>query len=218
MTKVALYARVSRDDLNCENQNIVLRQWTAREGIAEADCQYFSESISTRKSRPVKAQVLQQFREGRFDTVVVVKLDRFARSLQELVLDVEGIINSSGRFVAIQSGMDFSKKSYNATAQLQLNILSSFAQFEREIIRERTLDGLARVKSQGRTLGRRQVLDCAAIIERRAAGASYAQIASEFGCSKTAVGNIVNKTSPCNPLVDPSLMGIQATNRTFTCP
>ena len=150
--KVALYARVSRDDLHCENQKIVLDEWTKREGVTDA--KYFFEEVSSRKTRPEKEKVLQGFRSGEFDTIVCVKLDRFARSLQELIMDIEGIVNSGGRFVAISNGMDFQKKSYNASQQLMLNIFGAFAQFEREMIRERTLDGLARARAQGRIGGR----------------------------------------------------------------
>jgi len=74
--------------------------------------------------------------------------------LQELVKDVEEIVNGGGRFVSVNNGFDFTKLTYNASQQLMLNIFASFAQFEREIIRERTLEGLARVKAQGKTLGR----------------------------------------------------------------
>jgi DNA invertase Pin-like site-specific DNA recombinase len=150
--KVALYARVSRDDLHCENQKLVLDEWCKREGVLDAS--YFFEEVSSRKTRPEKEKVLQGFRSGTFDTIVCVKLDRFARSLQELVMDIEGIVNSGGRFVAISNGMDFQKKTYNASQQLMLNIFGSFAQFEREMIRERTLDGLARARAQGRIGGR----------------------------------------------------------------
>jgi len=216
--KVALYSRVSRDDLNCENQNIVLKQWAAREGIPDADCQFFSESISTRKTRPVKEQVIKMFREGKIDTIAVVKLDRFARSLQEMVLDVEAVVNGNGRFVSISNGLDFSKKGYNASQQLMLNIFGAFAQFEREIIRERTFDGLARAKAQGKRLGRRQVLDCGKIIERRASGASYSEIASEFGCSKARIGAIVNKPSGGNPIDAAPLMPEPSSIRSVSCP
>ena len=152
--KVALYARVSRDDLNCENQRLILKEWQRREGIPDGECAYFIEQASTRKTRPIKERLLISFRNGEFDTIVCVKLDRFARSLQELVMDIEGIINSNGRFIAISNGIDFQKRSYNASQQLMLNIFASFAMFEREIIRERTLDGLARAKAQGKKLGR----------------------------------------------------------------
>lgn len=153
--KVALYARVSRDDLFCENQRKVLDDWVKREGLSDVD--FFQEEESTRKTRPVKENVIKSFREGVYDTIVVVRIDRFARSLQELVMDVEGIINGGGRFVSIMNGFDFRKATYNASQQLILNIFASFAQFEREIIRERTLEGLARAKAQGKIAGRHPV-------------------------------------------------------------
>ena len=152
LNKVGFYARVSRDDLNNRNQWEVLGEWGLRNNVVNP--KHYEEIMSTRKTRPVKEQLIKDFRAGIIRTVVVVRIDRFARSLQELVMDIEHIINNGGRFVAINNGLDFDKKNYNATNQLMLNVLSSFAMFEREIIRERTLEGLARVKAQGKKLGR----------------------------------------------------------------
>lgn len=154
--KPAFYARVSRDDLNCENQKKVLLEWALRNGLTEQQFNlcYFQEEMSSRKTRPIKEQILASFRSGKVDSIIVTRIDRFARSLQELVVNVEELINQGGRFVSIMNGFDFDKKSYNASQQLMLNIFASFAQFEREIIRERTIEGLARVKAQGKILGR----------------------------------------------------------------
>jgi len=152
--KYCLYARVSKDDLFNANQKKVLLEWVQRQGLTEKDYYYFEEEMSSRKTRPIKDKVIKMFREGEINTIVVVRIDRFARSLQELVMDIEYIINNGGRFVAIMNGFDFDKKNYNASQQLILNIFSSFAQFEREIIRERTLEGLARAKAWGKKLGR----------------------------------------------------------------
>lgn len=150
--KVALYARVSRDDLYCENQIIVLKEWILRNGVTEYEL--FKEEVSSRKTRPEKEKVIKGFREGKYDVVVVTRIDRFARSLQELVMDVRSIIDNKGRFVSIMNGFDFQKNTFNASQSLMLNIFASFAEFEREIIRERTVEGLARVKAQGKKLGR----------------------------------------------------------------
>jgi putative DNA-invertase from lambdoid prophage Rac len=157
MKKVVIYARVSRDDLHCENQEKVLIEYCNRNNII--DYIYLKEEMSSRKTRPIKEKIIQDFRTGIFDTIIVTRIDRFARSLQELVMDVEGIINSGGRFISIMNNMDFSKKNYNASNQLMFSIFSAFAQFEREIIRERTNEGLARVKALGRKLGRHRK-DC----------------------------------------------------------
>lgn len=153
--KVALYARVSRDDLNCENQTKVLMEWIDRNKPETFNI--LKEEISSRKTRPLKESILQGFRKGIYDTIVVVRIDRWARSIQELIMDVEQIINQGGRFVAIMNGFDFDKKGYNASQQLMLNIFGSFAQFEREVIRERTLEGLARATLQGKIKGRHPV-------------------------------------------------------------
>lgn len=74
--------------------------------------------------------------------------------MQELVMDVHEIVNNGGRYVSVMNGFDFSRKGFNATQQLLLNIIGSFAEFEREVIRERTLEGLARARKEGRVGGR----------------------------------------------------------------
>ena len=137
--------------MNCENQKRVLLDWATRNQL---EYDYFQEEMTTRKTRPIKEEVLRMYRDGTYSGIIVVRIDRFARSLQELVMDIEGIINSGGRFVSITNGFDFNKQTYNASQQLMLNIFASFAQFEREIIRERTLEGLERAKAQGKKLGR----------------------------------------------------------------
>ena len=153
------YARVSRDDLHCENQKIVLAEWAMRQGYALNSTNYLQEEETTRKTRPIKEEALKRFRGGQNDGIVITRIDRFARSLQELVMDVESIIQNNGKFISILNGMDFEKKTYNASQQLMLNIFASFAQFEREIIRERTLEGLARARQQGKVGGRHK-LNC----------------------------------------------------------
>ena len=155
--RVALYARVSRDDLHCENQVLTLNNWEKNNKQEGDTFIYFKEEISSRKTRPLKEQIMQDFRAGKYDTIVVTRIDRWARSLQELVMNVQEVINNNGRFISILNGFDFDKKKFNASNQLMLNIFGSFAEFEREIIRERTLEGLARVKAQGKISGRHPV-------------------------------------------------------------
>lgn len=152
--KVACYCRVSRDDLNNENQVKVIQDYCDRNGFTELN--WFKEEMSSRKTRPIKEQLIKDFRASKYDTIIVARIDRWARSLQELIMNVQEIVNGNGRFISIMNGFDFHKTSYNATQQLMLNIIGSFAEFEREIIRERTLEGLARAKAQGRIGGRKK--------------------------------------------------------------
>jgi DNA invertase Pin-like site-specific DNA recombinase len=151
---VACYCRVSKDDMHNENQTKIIQDYLIRNSFNMEKVKWFKEEMSTRKTRPIKAQLINYARNGMFDIVIVVRIDRFARSLVELTMDVEDLINRGVRFISIQNGFDFSKKSYNATQQLIFGIFCNFAQFEREIIRERTNEGLARAKAQGKKLGR----------------------------------------------------------------
>jgi DNA invertase Pin-like site-specific DNA recombinase len=152
MERIVLYSRVSRDDMNCENQKKILLENLSRYGFT--DYEYFQEEMSSRKTRPVKDMIIRRFRKGDFNVIMVVRIDRWARSLQELTMDVKEIVDKNGRFIAILNGFDFQKTNFNASQQLMLNLFASFADFEREIIRERTLEGLDRAKAWGKKLGR----------------------------------------------------------------
>ena len=150
--RVATYARVSKDDMFCENQKLVLDEWIVRE--KPESVVRFQDELSSRKTRPEKERLMQDYRTRKFDTIVCVRLDRYARSLQELISNVDEIVNSGGRWVCIKNGFDFDSKHWNASQQLTFHIFAAFAEFERGLISERTLEGLARAKAEGKTLGR----------------------------------------------------------------
>jgi len=147
MVKVALYVRVSRRDLNPKNQLIQLKKYCEdREWTYDV----FEEVESTRKTRPIKQKVLNLLRKGKYGGVVIWKLDRWARSLQELIMDIDEITNKGKEFIVTTSPIDTT----NASGRLFMQILGAFAEFEREIISERTKSGLERAKGKGIKLGR----------------------------------------------------------------
>ena len=145
--KVAIYIRVSRRDLEPENQKFQLIEHTKKMGW---DYEIFEEQESTRKTRPIKEKVLSLIRKGKFDGVLIYKLDRWARSLQELIMNVREITDRKKQFIVLTQPIDTTSSS----GMLMLQILGAFAEFEREIIRERTLSGLERARRQGKKLGR----------------------------------------------------------------
>jgi putative DNA-invertase from lambdoid prophage Rac len=145
--KVALYCRVSTNKQNNENQKIRLQQYAADKML---DCDFYEEVESTRKTRPVKAELLKRLRNGDYSQVIVYKLDRFARSFSELILDVQELVNKGVGFISLTENLDFSTSS----GQLQFRIMSAFANFERDIISERTKEGIARTRAKGTVLGR----------------------------------------------------------------
>lgn len=151
------YVRVSRDDLERQNQIQILDSWKARMLNPDDFWELREEVESTRNTRPIKESILKDFRDGKIDAVIVTRIDRFARSLTELVMNVREIIDGHGRFIAIQNSFDWGDKNFNASQNLMLQVFGAFAEFEREIIRERTMEGLARARAAGRVGGRRRV-------------------------------------------------------------
>jgi DNA invertase Pin-like site-specific DNA recombinase len=145
--KSALYCRVSTSKQTTENQKVRLLQF----GI-DNNLKYdlFEEIESTRKTRPVKQELLHKLRQGEYKEVIIYKLDRWARSSRELILEIQELIDKGVRFVSISDNIDFS----TSAGRLHFQILAAFAEFERSLISERTKEGLARTKMQGTTLGR----------------------------------------------------------------
>ncbi len=146
--KVALYVRVSSLTQTVENQKIRLLQYVA---VNSLKFDLFEETESTRKTRPVKQDLMQKLRNGEYKSVIIYKLDRWARSSRELILDTSELLNRGIGFISISDNIDFT----TAVGKLHFQILSAFAEFERELIRERTIEGLHRTKQQGTILGRR---------------------------------------------------------------
>lgn len=145
--KIAIYVRVSRGDLNPDNQKMKLIEHCTSKGW---EYEVFQEVESTRKSRPIKEDVLNKLRAGEFDGVLIYKLDRWARSLQELIMNIEELRSRNRQFIVLTQPIDTT----NSAGMLMMQILGAFAQFEREIIRERTMCGLDRARALGKTLGR----------------------------------------------------------------
>jgi putative DNA-invertase from lambdoid prophage Rac len=145
--KVAIYCRVSTEGQTTENQRITLEEYAKRNNW---DYEIIEEVESSRKTRPMKSQLLQRLRRKEFNSVLVYKLDRWARSSYELLTDITELTNKGINFISFSDNIDLS----TATGKLQFQILSAFAEFERNLIRERTLEGLKRAKKQGKILGR----------------------------------------------------------------
>ena len=145
--RVALYKRVSTIKQTNLNQSVRLVEYAKSKGW---DYDEFDEVESSRKSRPIKQHLLSLLRNGKYDAVIVYKLDRWARSSTELILETKELIDKGIAFISVSDNLDFS----TASGKLHFQILSAFAEFERSLISERTKEGLRRVKMQGKQLGR----------------------------------------------------------------
>lgn len=134
------YARVST-----EEQNLHLQI----DALTAAGCsKIFKEKISAAKERPELEKLLSLLQEG--DTLVVWKLDRLGRSLRHLI-DLVAMFEKKGiKFISLQDSINTS----TAQGRLIFNIFASLAEFERDLIRERTRAGLVSARARGRKGGR----------------------------------------------------------------
>ena len=145
--KIAIYLRVSTQDQTVENQKLPLIEYCKR---MNWDYELFEESESTRKTRPIQWDLYNRLLKKEFDGLLVYKFDRWARSTKELVEHMENLIAKNVRVVSYSENIDLD----SSMGRAMLTIISAFAQLERDLIRERTLAGLARAKAQGKKLGR----------------------------------------------------------------
>jgi putative DNA-invertase from lambdoid prophage Rac len=145
--KVALYCRVSTNNQTNENQKIRLLQYAAEKSY---QFDLYEEVESSRNTRPVKQELLQKLRRGEYSHIIVYRLDRFARSSRELILEIQELIDKGVGFISLSENLDFS----SSMGRLHFQILAAFAEFERSLISERTKEGIERTKAQGTILGR----------------------------------------------------------------
>jgi DNA invertase Pin-like site-specific DNA recombinase len=146
--RVALYVRTSTVHQTVENQLIELRQYVAARGLTAVE--YRDQISGTTDRRPGLDALMRDARRRKFRTVIVWSLDRAGRSLPHLVSLIDELQQLGIAFVSLKEGLDLS----TAAGKLQLHILAALASFERERLRERTIAGLQRARSEGKTLGR----------------------------------------------------------------
>jgi DNA invertase Pin-like site-specific DNA recombinase len=140
------YARVSTADQRLDLQT---------DALEGAGCErLFTDAASGAKAdRPGLQEALDFARTG--DTLVVWRLDRFGRSLKDLVERVERLRERGVGFRSLQEGIDTTSPS----GKLVFHVFASLAEFERELIRERTMAGLASARARGRKGGRPPKMD-----------------------------------------------------------
>jgi DNA invertase Pin-like site-specific DNA recombinase len=177
----AIYARVSTADQTCENQLIDLRRYCGARGWDATE--YVDTGISGAKDRrPALDQLMADARRRKVDTVVVWRLDRFGRNLRHLITAIEELNAAGVSFVSMGENIDTA----SPTGRLLLGIMGSFAEFERERIRERIHAGLARARRQGQKLGRKRQRIAASDLQR-VAGLSVREAARVLGVPASRV-------------------------------
>lgn len=173
----AIYVRVSTADQNDDLQFQELRLYCQRMGWTVVE---YAEKASSVKVRPVLNQLMADARLRKFDVVLVWKMDRFARSLQQLIENIRLLDSFGVRFVAVTQGIDTDKA--NPASRLMLHILGAVAEFERGIIVERVRAGVKEAQRRGKHCGRPvRIWRRDEAVKMQKAGLSLRAIAKKLG-------------------------------------
>lgn len=182
--KLIGYARVSTSDQELRVQIDALEQMKCHNIWKEHI------SASKRKRRPQLELALIDLRPG--DTLVVHKLDRFARNLRELFELLDRVHASGAMFMSITERFDLT----TAIGRAFMGMMGVFAQFEAELISERTSAGIKTIQARGIPYGREKVLSpkrAAKLVAERKAGTTIAALALKYRVSTATVNNYVKR-------------------------
>lgn len=194
--RVGIYARVSTKDQTADNQLRLLREYCRNRAwaiMAEHVDTGLSGSLKER-DRPSLKAVMDLARKRRIDVLLVWRFDRFARSTTHLVSTLEELQSCRVDFVSYQESVDTT----TAQGKLFFSISAAFAEFERELIRERINAGIARAKAEGVVEFGRPNLPQAKIDQILALQGkrSHRDIARMVGVGKGSVYRVLAGASP----------------------
>ncbi|MEX3934807.1 recombinase family protein [Paraburkholderia phymatum] len=190
MSRIFIYARVSTVDQTTDNQ---LREIEAA-GFSVDKRRIVTESISgsvAAAERPGFAKLLDRLEDG--DVLIVTKLDRLGRNAMDVRATVERLAEMGVRVHCLAlGGVDLT----SAAGKMTMGVLGAVAEFERDLLIERTQAGLARAKSEGKAMGRPSALTQAQQAEARqklAAGVSVAQLARDYNTTRQTIMRVRQK-------------------------
>jgi len=185
--KVALYARVSSRESserqNPENQLRILRR-RAKWDEVEVYEEYIDYASGRDPNRPALKKLTADMRGMRFRKVYIVRLDRITRSIQNLLSLIESFHERGVGLVCTEQDI----RTDTSTGKLLVHFLGAIAEFESDLISERTREGLARAATEGRFPGRKPIeIDMQTARILRADGMSYSELADFFEVSKATI-------------------------------
>lgn len=189
------YARVSTHDQTTDMQMDAL----VEAGIRMEDI-YQDVASGKKDDRPALLACLKALREG--DTLVVWKLDRLGRDLHHLVKTVHDL-TTRGIGLKVLAGHGASIDTTTASGKLIFGIFASLAEFERELIRERTVAGLASARARGRVGGRKFALTASGLRRAQAAmthrDTNVGDLCAELGITRNTLYRLVGPKGELRP-------------------
>jgi putative DNA-invertase from lambdoid prophage Rac len=187
MSRIFAYCRVSTADQHTDNQ---VRE-IASAGFSVEPKRIVTENISgsvAATERPAFAKLLDRLEHG--DVLIVTKLDRLGRNAMDVRATVERLDGVGVRVHCLAlGGVDLT----SAAGRMTMGVLNAVAEFERDLLIERTQAGLARVREEGKILGRPSALKAsqqAEILRRLSAGESVSQLARDYDTSRTTIQRV----------------------------
>ena len=186
--RVAIYARVSTHDqqtlgMQVEAMSAYIRNrgWIAAKSVEDIG--------SGAKERPGRESLLMAARRREIDVIVVWRLDRWGRSVADLMTTLRELLDLGVGFVSLTEALDLTTPSGRAMA----GMLAIFAEFEREILRERVRAGIAQARKEGRPHGRPRTASLKAneILRLKTEQVSHSEIARRLGVGRTSVRRIL---------------------------
>ena len=182
MTKLRIgYGRISTTDQNASSQEDALKK-------AGVDRVFIDTFTGTKMSRPELDKALDQLRSG--DSLVVTRLDRLGRSTKDLLNLVGGLGEKGVQLEVLEQNIDTS----TAEGRLFFTVVAAVAEFERDLMKSRTMDGLAAARARGRLGGRKPKLSAKQIAEVARLYAEQRpvqEIADLFGVSRPTIYRVV---------------------------
>jgi len=188
MFRVGLYARVSTEDQNTlAMQNRAMREYAARRGWTVV--MQVREVNSGAVRRQAREKLLEAARRREIDGVLVWRLDRWGRSVTDLLATLQELDHLGVGFVSLTAALDLTTPAGRAMAAM----LAVFAAFEREVLQERTRAGMAHARQNGKRLGRPATAAAhnAEIRKLHRAGVSKSEIARRLQIGRTSVRRIL---------------------------
>lgn len=190
MLRAGLYARVSTlDQQTLPMQIRALREYAAKRGwTVVEECK---EVGSGAVARAMRQRLIDSARRRDIDVVLVWRLDRWGRSVADLVSTLQELTALGVGFVSVTEALDLTTPAGRAMAGL----LSVFAEFERDIMRERVRAGLEHARSQGQRLGRPPTAagKAASVTDLFLAGISKSEIARRLKIGRTSVRRLLDE-------------------------
>lgn len=188
---IAIYIRTSTDKQQSGNeaQELALMEYLKRNNITDYKIYNDAGVSGTKEIRPALNELWNDCKKGLISSVVVYSFSRFARSTAQLVNSLNKFNDMKISFISITENIDTS----TSMGKMIFGIMASLAQFERDLISDRTKNGLANAKSKGIELGAPVQYDSKAALELRRQGKSYAAIAEILGCTKSTAHDLVKR-------------------------